>query len=207
LTLFEQLQLPLHRSTIKKDAVEKMMDIIAGDIGFYVPLFAPLLHEHLAQKGHLTFDGIREIRSRFCPSASLQATLNACAAMTDTPLLHLEAGMGLKRNEERMATSAQTDLFPFPKPVPHLRVLSTASNKAARIVGIKVHRNMRVPRASIIARVFSDPEDFNCLTAPENLKWWTTSHGEHLTPMTVSVEAMKVRDRVWAIITPSAIAA
>lgn len=203
LTLFEQLQLPLHRSTMKKDAVETMMDIIAGDIGFYEPLFDPFLQEQLTAQGRLTFDGVRQIRSQFCPSASLQATLNACSTRASSPVVHLEAGMGFKREEERLLQSPQRELFASPKPKSQFRVLSTASNDAAKRRGLRIHKKMRIPTQSIISQVFSGAEEFSCFSAVENLQWWSSSRGTWLAPCEVVIEAMKVRERVWAIVTPT----
>ena len=202
LTLFEQLQFPLHRSTAKKDAVEKMMDIIAGDVGFFEPLFTPLLNDEVTAVGRITFDGIRQVRSRFCPSASLQATLNACAGKATVPVMHLEAAMRMKRAEERFVASGQGDLFPAAAPIPQLRVSTAASNAAARQIGLVVHPNMRIPSASVIARAFTADDEFLSFTAVEDMQTWTSSRGGHMTARPVMVEAMRVRDQVWAIVTP-----
>jgi len=58
LTQYEQLQFPLHRSTIKKDPVEKMMDLIAGDIGFLDELFIPVLQAEIIGRDQLTFASV-----------------------------------------------------------------------------------------------------------------------------------------------------
>lgn len=203
LTLFEQLQLPLHRSTVKKDAIEKMMDIIAGDLGFYPQLFDPLLQRQVAADGRLTFEIVRQIRTDFCPSASLQATLNACSTRTATPVLHIEAGLALKNEEERLLYSPQRELFPSAKPRRQLRVVSSTSNAAAKALRLRIHKKMRVPTESVVARVFNDAAEFSCQSAVENLLWWNSSGGTTLPRLPIMVEAMKVRDRAWAIITPN----
>lgn len=202
LTMVEQLQLPLHRSTVKKDPVEKMMDIIAGDIGFFDSLFSPLLFGEVARNGGLTFASVENVRKGFSPVASMEATLNACATRLKSPVIVLQAAMGFKREEERALKSTQCELFPAPKPVPQLRVVSAMPNPAARDARLAVHHNMRVPEASIIATVFAEGLEFEAVSAEENLNWWRSSDGKVLSHAQVQIEAMKVRDRVWAIITP-----
>ncbi|HVF71028.1 MAG TPA: hypothetical protein VM940_05415 [Chthoniobacterales bacterium] len=202
LTLFEQLELPLHRSTIKKDAVERMMDIVAGDIGFYPPLFSPVVND-AAARSRFDFQAVGRIRQRFCPSASIQATLNAAVAQLELPIIFLDAALGLKKAEERALNSEQQEFFPQPPPVAQLRVRTAISNGPARRLGLKIHSNMRVPGTSVIASVFNRDDEFNPEFAFENLSQWATSGGAHLPPTPVSVDAMRVRDHVWAIIAPT----
>jgi hypothetical protein len=202
LTLFEQLELPLHRSTVRKDAVERMMDIVAGDIGFYSPLFSPLVNGVAAQS-RFDFQAVGRIRQRFCPSASIQATLNAAVAQLERPAIFIDAALGLKRGEERALNSGQQEFFPQPPPVAQLRVRTAISNSRARRLGLKIHSNMRVPQTSVIASVFNGADEFNSELAFENLNQWAISKGTHLPPTAVSVDAMKVRDHVWAIIAPT----
>lgn len=202
LTLFEQLELPLHRSTVKKDPVEKMMDLIAADLGFFEPLFGPVLLAEVERNSGLTFDVAKKVRETFCQSASLEATLNACASQLMSPVILLQAAMGFKRSEERALNTPQGELFAGLKPVPQLRVAVSIPNVAARSAGLAVHQNMRVPEASVIGHVFSGPTEFESRVARENLNWWRSSDGDALGHAPVHVEAMKVRERAWAIITP-----
>lgn len=201
LTMFEQLQLPLHRSTVKKDPVEKMMDLIAGDIGFYDPMFSPVLHEEVVRCGGLTFGSVEKVRKGFCPVASFEATLNACASRFKSPLIVLQAQMGFKRDEERTLSSTQIELFPVAVPVAKLRVISSIPNSAARSAKLAIHQKMRVPEASVIAKTFANNIEFEAVSAEENLNWWRSSDGKALQHGAVQVEAMRVRDRVWALIT------
>jgi hypothetical protein len=202
LTLFEQLELPLHRSTVKKDAVERMMDIVAGDIGFYSPLFSPVVNDAAAGT-RFDFQTVGRIRQLFCPSASIQATLNAAVAQLEAPIIFLEAALGLKKQEERVLNSGQQEFFPEPPPIARLRVRTAISNGHARRLGLKIHPNMRVPQTSVIASVFDRDDEFNPEFAFENLGQWALSKGTQLPATPVSVDAMKVRDRVWAIIAPT----
>ena len=62
LTLQGQLELPLHRSTGQKDPTERLMDVIAGEIGFYEPIFLPILNQEIAKDNGLNFETVDRIR-------------------------------------------------------------------------------------------------------------------------------------------------
>lgn len=202
LTLFQQLELPLHRSTVEKDAIEKLMDMIAADIGFYPPLFAPILSQAIARESRLSFEGIKWIRDTFCSTASLEATFNAASSQTNSPVIPLQAALGYKRDEARELASQQLSLIPAPKPVPQLRVKSAVANEHARNAGLKIPPNMRVPKSSVIMRAFNEGPEFSPLSAEENLSSWSSSRSGPLSYAPVHVEAMRVGERVWALITP-----
>src|SRR5262249_6476420 len=150
--------------------------------------------------GRLTFDVAESIRAQFCPDASYQATLNACAARMKTPVVLVEAGLSLKKTELRALHSPQTSLLPTPAPKPCLRVLNAMPNPAARNASLQVHRHMRVPASSIIAKLFA--ADSSLFESSENLASWTTSDGSALVDLDVTIQARKAQDRVVAIITP-----
>jgi hypothetical protein len=199
LTTVEQLQFPLHRSTRKKDPVEKMMDIVAGDIGFFEPLFAPVLKKECQGHG-LSFAVVANVRQRFCPNASLEATLNACVSQAASPVILLQAEMGYKKAEERELASAQFELIPAQKPVPQLRVVSAIPNWAARKMGLLIPKHMRVPPASIITTCAERKMENQSLRADENLNWWRSSDGSALRHAEVHVETQFIRDHAWAIL-------
>jgi len=200
LTTVAQLQFPLHRSTAKKDAVEKLMDLIAGDIGFYDGLFTPVLKDELASEGNLTFAVAERVRDRFCPTASMEATLNACATNTLEPIFTLQATMRYKAAEERAIASLQGELLPSEAPKPALRVAKVVANPAARLRGLHLPRNMRVPLGSVITTAMREAEGHSSLTAVENLNWWRSSDGTAFKNEPLRVEAIKVRGSVYAII-------
>jgi hypothetical protein len=200
LTTVEQLQFPLRRSTKKKDAVEKMMDLIAGDVGFFEPIFAPLLKRELAANGGLSFVAVEKIRLSFCPTASMEATLNACSSRVSYPVIILQAAMGYKMAEERAMASLQSELIPAEKPSPQLRVKTVVPNPAARRMGIMLPKNMRVPAGSVIMAAAQNPEAHQSIQAVENLNWWRTSDGTALRHASVQVEAVVINDRAWAIL-------
>ncbi len=204
LTMFEQLQLPLHRSTKNKDAVEQLMDLIAGDIGFFEPLFSPLLEAKVTEEGRLTFAVVEKVRQQFAPSASLEATLNACANRTGTPVVLVQATLAFRKSDEQAIRDGQKDLFSADSPKPDLRVVQVTSNDAARQQKVYIPKKMRVPADSVISHVFHDGVEHERGASDENLAWWSTSDGDSLSELPVYVDAMKVRDQVWAIISQRA---
>ncbi len=132
LTLVGQLELPLHRSTVRKDPVERMMDLIAGDIGFFEPLFQPVLDAECASERGLSFAAVENVRATFCPSASLEATLHACVNKFASPVILLQAAFGHRAEVQRLLASGQGDLFSGDPPAPQLRVPISTGNPAAR---------------------------------------------------------------------------
>lgn len=203
LTTVDQFELPLRRTTksgIEKDCVEKLMDMIAGELAFFDPLFVPLLKEKISKHGKVTFDVVEEIRSEFCREASFQSTLNACVDRASQPMISLIAGLGLKANEARRLASPQIQLIPQPQPRRQLRVLNAVSNDAAREQGLRIHRNMRVPPTSIVAKTFRDNSPLGSSMHHECLSNWGCSDGTTLAPVEVEIEAKKVGGQVFAII-------
>jgi hypothetical protein len=201
LTTYEQFEFPFKRTNaadIEKDPVEKLMDMIAGDLGFLEPLFRPVLHGELGNN-RLTFDTVEGVRNRFCPDASFQATLNACVAHAPTPIILIEAGLGLKQSQKRELRDTQLQLLPTRPPKPCLRVLRSMSNGAARKTGFLVHKNWRVPGFSVIAKVFNSDLEIND-KAVENLGSWKSSDGSSLQYVNVLIQARKIQGRVFAII-------
>lgn len=202
LTLYRQMELPLHRSTIEKDPTEKLMDVIAGEIGFYDPMFEPVLNAELQTSGRFTFDVVENVRAQFCPDASSHSTLNACAARVKIPVVVLEIGMSLKKTEMRRVQSKQIELIPSKPPTPRLRVISSMPNAAARKISMQIPKYMRVPSISILTKIFKAETDSDLIPteANENLAWWTASDRSSLPDTQVSVQAIKVGDRVLAIV-------
>jgi len=202
LTLYKQMELPFHRSTIDRDPTEKLMDVIAGEIGFYKPIFEPVLISELKNQGQFTFALVENVRSEFCPDASTQATLNACASHIAEPVIVLEIGMSFKKSEMRVLGSEQLALIPEKPPTPQLRALSSMSNAAARKVSLLIPRYMRVPKISILAKVFGAEGNAALASseAVEDLAWWTSSDREALPHTQVFVQAVKLGSHVLAIV-------
>jgi len=206
LTTFKQFEFPFRRVSgleIQKEPLEKLMDMIAGELGFFDPLFVPLLKSEIRKHGKLTFAAVEGIRDSFCPEASFQSTLIACVTRADVPVVLLVAGMGLKANEKRALADLQMPLIKAPSPRRQLRVLSSNRNQAAREASLQIHKNRRVPSPSIISKVFRDEALSDSSVAQENLADWTCSDGTALAPLSVEIQAKKILDQVFAIVSPT----
>jgi hypothetical protein len=201
LTLYEQLQLPLHRSRGSGSPLERLMDMIAGEVGFYDPIFEPMLHAALQKHGGLCFAAVEEIQSTFCPGASFQATLIACVKRSPMAGAYIEVGLGLKKCEEQLVASGQGLLAWEGSPRPKLRVLNSSSNAAGKSAGILFHRNMEVPSCSHLFHRFrgmeAQPEPVR-----ENLKLWTHSDGSHLGHTAVRLETRPIQNALIGLVTP-----
>lgn len=205
LTLYRQMELPLHRSQGAKDPTERLMDVIAGRVGFYPPLFAPVLEREASKNGKLTFAAVERVRSSFSISASFQSTLNACVAQLKWPAILIEAGIAFKKVEIQEIESGQRLLFEREKPQARLRVLNVVPNAFAR-KRMQIHKNMRVPPCSTIFRAFEQAQQAGSsveIAGEENLGDWQHSDGTSLAPIKVVVEARSNDRTVTAIIVPS----
>jgi hypothetical protein len=207
LTLQGQLQLPLHRSRTDKTPTERLMDAIAAEIGFYDSFFRPILDQELASDGNLSFGIVERIRARFSSEASFQATLNACVSRVGAPALVVEVGLGLKKDEQRQLNSSQSELLPGDAPEPKLRVLTVASNNASRGTNLQIHRNIQVPKTSLLYSVFFNHEEFpaNEAEGTENLNTWRHSSGaQSLADVEVTIRARRIQNSIIALISPVA---
>lgn len=182
------------------EPMERLMDQIAGHVGFYDPLFTPLFNGHLSGGELLTFDGIDRIRQSFCPHASFQSTLFACHRRLPTPVLYLEASMEYSVGERR--GMRQKHMFDHDTPEKKLRVQLTLPNSAAAAMKLTARWNMRVPESSIIYSVFHG--ELTEASGEENLKTWTFSSGGYLMDCEVFVEARRLDQTVMATIQPVA---
>lgn len=202
LTLYKQLQLPLHRSTVKQDPIEQMMDLIAGSVGFFDELMQPVIERELGSDQYLSLAAVERIRQDFCPDASFASTLKACAARCPKPILYIEVGFGLKKDEKEWETSGLLDGLDLPKPIPKIRALVVVPNGAAR-GRLAVHKNMEIPESSILTRLLRKDGDFSFQTsglASENLETWTHSDGSRLPSCAVRIEGRRSGERVIALI-------
>jgi hypothetical protein len=187
---------PGYRS--EHDPIERMMDEIAGHVGFYAPIFDPSFRLAIEGKPILTFDTVESIISEVFPAASFQATLFACARRVTTPVVYLEAALNHKKDVKRkMATPS---LFDEEPPPGELRAVKVIPNKAAQDEGFTIPTNMRVPPGTVIHRLF-DAEVQTSDSANEDLTQWE-SKGRSLEARAVVVEGRKVADRVFAIVQP-----
>lgn len=206
LTMTRQLELPYHRST-DKPPLERLMDHIAGEIGFFPPLFLPELELRLRRERYLSFAAVEDIRKSFCASASFHSTLVACAKRVSVPVVHVEAGLGLKAEERRQVNSAQGRLFAAPPPMPKLRALVAVSNPAARALGLRIDRNMEVPASSAINALFNadGAMPLEDVISMERLESWRHKNGIAVGHGEIRVEARRVHDSILAILQPIAV--
>jgi len=196
LTTHTDMPEPVYRS--EHDPIERMMDEIAGHVGFYDPLFQPAYQQANLGQHHLKFGTIETIINDAFPTASFQATLFACTRRLPTPVVYLEATLAHKKEvKRRLATPS---LFDDDPPPGELRAVKVIPNKAAQRDGFTIPTNMRVPAASVIHRLF-DAEPMTDGDGEECLSHWE-SQGRPLGRRAVVVEARKVPDRVIAIVQP-----
>lgn len=194
LTLTPQMRLLFRRSHSREnsaDPEERFMDVIASAVGF-LPDFLPV-----SARGDLSFEAIAEIKKEFCPDSSMQAATIGIVKALPGPCLLLDAVMGLRKDEA--ARMAQFGLGFLPPPTPALRALHVTVNNAARLLGIQVHRNMRIPESSIISRVHTNG---GYAEAVEDLSSWTSSDGSRLEGQTVRVKARKRGELVQVLMIP-----
>lgn len=206
LTLIRQLELPFHRSTTQRDPLERLMDTIAAEVGFYGPILYPALAAELKASGRLSFALVDRIRQQCFPEASFQATLNACAAKAAVPAVVVEARMAYTKSESKEITSPQLTLISLPKPQAQLRAVTAISNAAARKAGFRIDQNMHVPESSLIYKHFADESlkgsAGDCI-GTESLGDWRHSDGIAIGAGRIVVETRKVKGSVLAIVQPA----
>src|SRR5262245_7894480 len=102
---------PQYRS--EHDPIERLMDEIAGQFGFYGPLFDPVFQAAHRGKALLLFSTVEAVVRQGFPDASFQATLNACTQRLPTPVIYLEAALGHKAVVKREIEDDSPRLFAF----------------------------------------------------------------------------------------------
>jgi hypothetical protein len=198
LVLEKELAEPVRRSS--HDPIERLMDEIAGRVGFYEPLFGPVFaREH--RQAPLELKTVEAIRVAYCDRASFQSTFFACHRRMSTPVVYVEAEVKYKADEERRLRSKQRTFLQDDPPVAKLRVGLAVPNQAASERDFRVVPNMRVPEGSVIHKLHSDASDEQA-SGQENLGAWEFSDGNSLPECEVWVDARKVGDRVIAIVQP-----
>jgi hypothetical protein len=199
LTLVDELDEPVFRS--EKDPIERMMDEIAGHVGFYEPFLGPALEEQMRGKKLLTFEIVEAIRRLRFGAASFQATLSACNRRLASPLIYLEAATAHKADDQREINRGQRVMFEECRPVAKLRAVQAVPNRAAQKASFRIAPKMQIPETSIIHRLFLDADGHEA-AGGENLNTWEHSRDKRLADHEVWIEARKVKDRVLAIVQP-----
>ena len=192
----EQLQFPGFRRTpndeeIHKDPIESVVDYVAARIGFYPPLFAPILKDAVRSAGGFSFHALDLARQAATPNPSLLSTALAGIRFTSEPTVFLTADLACKAAEARALRSPQ-QTFDFARVEPEfdLRAVSLATNEAARKSRLAIHRNIRIPRNSVISQAFESSEDQDFCQL-ENQDWWATSKNGALPELRLHVQATR----------------
>ena len=176
------------------------MDKIAADIGFFDPLFAPVFKAEVLSRGRLDFAAIDLVRQRYASEASFQATAIACLKRWPKPTVFLEAGLAMTAAEARQFDQ---ESIPARRPMPKLRVLKVIGNDVARDSGFCLVRNMQVPEASILHRLFFSRESIPAGAAmlnTEDLGQWRLSNGRQVPSYPIAVEARLGRRHIEAFV-------
>ncbi|MDE0125770.1 MAG: hypothetical protein OXN97_14445 [Bryobacterales bacterium] len=196
LVLTDQMRLCFRRTHVEhdqKDPEEAMVDLIAGHVGF-LPL---IVRRHA--KGVPSFGKFEGLRTRLCPEASREASIQGFAKAWPTPCLLIRAKLGLKRGEQRWLAQPSLGLGGEPEAV--LRAVRASPNDAARRSGLRIFPNMQVPDRSVIRRVFKErnPKPRKDV---ENLSMWQSTGGKRLSQRKVLVQATSRHDGVDALVSP-----
>lgn len=190
---------PAYRS--EHDPLERMMDEIAGRVGFYGPFFDPVFNVAHGGKPLLTFETVEAVRAGGFPEASFQATLNACVKRLPTPVMCLEAAIAYKKAVKKRVEDDRPGLFGKEEPPEgQLRAVKVVANDPAHQEKFVLPNNMRVPESSVIFRLHGD-ESARDGQGREDMGMWE-SQGKCQEGRAVAVEARSLRDRVIAILQP-----
>jgi hypothetical protein len=179
-----------HARASSKDPEETLVDLIAGQMGFFPQFLLPEIGTDV------TFAEVDRIRDKLCPEASLFSSAIAYAKHHGQPCLLIEAKMALKKEEE--AGILQGSFGFYDPPVPKLRVQSVVPSNSARQYGLYIPKNYRVPASSIIHLVHGGQHDRTA--AVECLSLWESSDGKCLAPKAIQIEVRKSFDSVLALI-------
>jgi hypothetical protein len=98
--------------------------------------------------GEIFFEAIEAIRDELCPDGSLTSAIIGIAKAWPRPCILTEAALGHKK---RNSDQAQTTFGFTTAPAPTLRAVNVTINEAARLQGMQMFRNFRIPEASIIS--------------------------------------------------------
>jgi hypothetical protein len=185
----------------------RLMDAIAGEIGFPDEAMQQALKAEFAATGLLTFGGVERVRHQVCPEASFHSTLNACVARWPKPVMLIEAGVSWKKTELRSMKSPQLRLIPRDTPEQKLRVLTMVSNEAARRARFRIDPYMEVPRDSAVKHSFEATERTEEVlddgSSIEDLGIWKHSDGTPVDTGRVRVHTRNFRGKVMALMQPS----
>ena len=204
----EQMAFPGFRRTPAteeqtKDPIESVVDHVAGRVGFYAPLFGPILDQAVRQECGLTFGCLDSIRLSTAPPPSLQATAIAAVNLVSESAMFVHADLDCKKAEARALRSPQTtfDFATVKPPRFDVRAVAAVPNDAAKRSGLVIHPHIRIPQRSVIYEAFESSEDVE-LVGRENQAWWENSKIGSLPPLPLDVQATRRGRFVYGLIRP-----
>jgi hypothetical protein len=133
---------------------------------------------------------ISEIKSEFCPDASVQAGTIGIVKTFPPPCFLVTAKLAYKKDV--LDKGVRTKFGIRGTSTPTLRAVHATVNEAARREGLQFFKNWRVPQQSVIAGVFARGgyEEAN-----EDLGWWRSSGGKQLKASPVRVKGGRPETR------------
>ena len=173
----------MYRHRACPDPVEQLVDIVAAEIAFYEPLFAPLVASYSNQL--LSWDVIERIQAEFCPTASRMAVTKSVLRYWSHPAFLIYAEPGTRKSH--------------PTEYPELRVTTKDRNALAGESSVFFIPNMRVPKTS---PVYHANESGCAEDGFELLSNWVTSGGDSLPKREASSSAIPYNGGVLALVSP-----
>jgi hypothetical protein len=198
----KQLRFAFRRTlSDRREPEEILVDRVAAVLAFYSDIFDPVFRRKIAFSGRLTFDVVDAVRNEVVPDASRLATLLACLSRCHFPVSFIRAKMGYKRSEEKLLAEYGTSLFPreFPPPRAKLRVHDVSHSPAMEKSGIRIHKNMEIPKSSIIGSSLNNVKG-DIGRGREQLASWRTSSTGPIGYGEIEVEVLTLDEEVWALI-------
>ena len=190
LTLTDQTRLIFRRTHASLNGgvpEERLMDVIAGKLGFYGKIF----HNHI--KNEISFEEIERLRLLLCNEASKQASLINFVKNWSLSCIHLTIEMGLNKDEKAGLNQMTFDFLDAPEMI--LRAIRVEPNDMARKEKFLLFPNMRVPENSVIQSVHKGDSEY--AEAIEDLSWWNKGKS-----FPIKVKVRKIGDSIDALIIP-----
>jgi hypothetical protein len=181
----------------RQNSLERLMDQIAAELAFYRPLLLPLLERSAMDLGAPSLSEMLAFIEDNLSFASRQSALIALLRHVPVPAILVEAKDALKPRER-----GQLALLEECEPVPRLRAVTVFHNEPAIRGRFYIHRWMQVPADSVIRAVYGDEAGAGA-SSTEDLSWWE-SEGRTLGTHAVRVEAVRMGDRVLALVSDAA---
>lgn len=166
----------------RRDPVERLMDQIAGELGFFSDLLLPKMQQFGLDVRRPTLSQMAKFKDDELEFTSLQSTFIAILRHCEEPAILIEAKVDLNPSEKNRARQGESL-------EPQLRAITTAHNESARRRKFFIHRWMRIPPTSVIASLANGDRTLEFDPQVECLSAWQSGE-RSLSKMAISVEAM-----------------